>query len=557
MQPNTYINSTSMPLPIGLTHQRGQISHNKGLELSNRPLPMSYPPSTIGSGFVSSLTHQNLGVVAPSGMPQTLPTLGNMTSMNHNSGCSNLFINSDYGIPIQSDILAMYQKPKDPKMRGPHGHSKPPYSYISLITLAINSSVNRMLTLSEIYQYIMNSFPYYRQNQQRWQNSIRHSLSFNDCFVKVQRTPDKPGKGNFWKLHPDSGNMFQNGCFLRRQKRFKCAKSEADRNSQKSPKQRDKICSKSENNNGKTTDPNQQSSKPTEMLHLSPVNPMAQHSPVNPMAQHSPVNPMAQHSPINPMAQHSPVNPMAQHSPVNPMAQHSPVNPMAQHSPTNPMARLSPTNPMARLSPVNPMAQLSSSNPMPQIPSTNPMSQRPSANPMSQRPFANPMLQLSSANLMPQLSSTNPMPSPVNNYQQLCQTSVTNTINLHDVTKNHQDCSKPESNYPYPKLTESYGLNDIDISALDILKNSNDLSNPQQFSSGKNDFRNAHSAINHPFSISNIMSQIDPRLDQRIYEIPPPPYGAYNSNLSPNENLPYYHPSSLCPVVQTMNSMTL
>ena len=100
-------------------------------------------------------------------------------------------------------------------------HAKPPYSYISLITMSIQNSPSKMVTLSEIYQFIMDLFPYYRQNQQRWQNSIRHSLSFNDCFVKVPRSPDKPGKGSFWTLHPDAGNMFENGCYLRRQKRFK------------------------------------------------------------------------------------------------------------------------------------------------------------------------------------------------------------------------------------------------------------------------------------------------------------------------------------------------
>ena len=125
--------------------------------------------------------------------------------------------------PIPSSALSRVRADSKSYRRS-YTHAKPPYSYISLITMAIQNSANKMLTLSEIYQFIMDLFPFYRQNQQRWQNSIRHSLSFNDCFVKVPRTPDKPGKGSFWSLHPQSGNMFENGCYLRRQKRFKYCK---------------------------------------------------------------------------------------------------------------------------------------------------------------------------------------------------------------------------------------------------------------------------------------------------------------------------------------------
>ncbi|XP_075037580.1 forkhead box protein J1.2-like [Mixophyes fleayi] len=93
---------------------------------------------------------------------------------------------------------------------------KPPYSYASLICMAMEASQQRKLTLSAIYSWITQNFCYYRHADPSWQNSIRHNLSLNKCFMKVPRGKDEPGKGGFWQMDPRYADMFVNGVLKRR-----------------------------------------------------------------------------------------------------------------------------------------------------------------------------------------------------------------------------------------------------------------------------------------------------------------------------------------------------
>ena len=75
--------------------------------------------------------------------------------------------------------------------------------------------------------------------------------------LKFHVEPDRPGKGSYWTLHSDAGNMFENGCYLRRQKRFKCTKQASKSRSRTSNnlQQQQQLTSGIMSTNMNTTDP--------------------------------------------------------------------------------------------------------------------------------------------------------------------------------------------------------------------------------------------------------------------------------------------------------------
>lgn len=89
----------------------------------------------------------------------------------------------------------------DPPSHIVTGVSGKPCSYAQLIAYAISTSSTQKMTLSELYKWCTDNFPYFKESpSQSWKNTIRHNLSLNRNFIRVPRPVNEPGKGSYWTL---------------------------------------------------------------------------------------------------------------------------------------------------------------------------------------------------------------------------------------------------------------------------------------------------------------------------------------------------------------------
>ena len=87
-------------------------------------------------------------------------------------------------------------------------------SYTAMIAQSIMRTPFKRATLSEIYNFMSSSFSILKKRGNGWRNCVRHTLSLNECFVKLNRPEN--GRSCNWTVHPSYFDAFMRGDYRKR-----------------------------------------------------------------------------------------------------------------------------------------------------------------------------------------------------------------------------------------------------------------------------------------------------------------------------------------------------
>jgi len=90
-----------------------------------------------------------------------------------------------------------------PKVSTPVLSKKPPYSYAALIEMALSSSKSYTMNLKDIYLWVETNFEYFKTAKSGWKNSIRHNLSLQKSFTRVDFAGSNSNQPSVWRLKID------------------------------------------------------------------------------------------------------------------------------------------------------------------------------------------------------------------------------------------------------------------------------------------------------------------------------------------------------------------
>ncbi|XP_061756231.1 forkhead box protein N2 [Nerophis ophidion] len=168
--------------------------------ISFPPSPTSLSPQSSSSSPLSTASHHPGG-----GPPTPSPPSGWDRDQDQDDlTCLSWLHQRGNLLPLQP-LSKGTQPPAQLESQGqPPGSTKPPYSFSSLIFMAIEDSPDKRLPVKDIYGWIVEQFPYYRTASAGWRNSVRHNLSLNKSFCRMERDKSQSvGKGSLWRVSPE------------------------------------------------------------------------------------------------------------------------------------------------------------------------------------------------------------------------------------------------------------------------------------------------------------------------------------------------------------------